>query len=106
MIPLILLIPLLQVLPPNAEISKEIVQFEAFKASPWVKDLGLRPYRTELCVGWRADGRSVSAGQIDALYVDKAGLYYLIDFKRVESKNILDPTKTSTHTQERGRPPR
>lgn len=67
-----------------------------FKASKWATDLGLRPYRTELCVGWRAGGRSVSAGQIDALYVDKAGLYYLIDFKRVESKNILDPKKPAT----------
>jgi hypothetical protein len=38
----------------------------------------------------------VSAGQIDALYVDTAGLYYLIDFKRVESKNILDPSKAAT----------
>ena len=87
---------LLQVLAPNPEISKEVSQFEAFKASQWAKDLGLRPYRTELCVGWRAGGRSVSAGQIDALYVDKAGLYYLVDFKRVESKNILDPTKVAT----------
>jgi len=85
-----------EVLAPNPEISKEISQFEAFKASQWAKDLGLRPYRTELCVGWRAGGRSVSAGQIDALYVDKAGLYYLVDFKRVESKNILDPTKVAT----------
>ena len=38
----------------------------------------------------------MSAGQIDALYVDKAGLYYLIDFKRVERKNVLDPTKRAT----------
>ena len=81
---------------PSPEISKEIAQFEMFKASKWATDLGLRPYRTELCVGWRAGGRSVSAGQIDALYVDKAGLYYLIDFKRVESKNILDPKKPAT----------
>ena len=58
--------------------------------------MGLRPYRTELCVGWRSGGRSVSAGQIDALYIDKAGLYYLIDFKRVESKKILDPSKAAT----------
>ena len=47
--------------------------------------------RTELCVGWR-DGRgSVSAGQIDALYVDKAGLYYIFDFKRVAKDKKLDP---------------
>lgn len=88
--------PVAQALAPNREILKEIKQFEAFKSSKWAKDLGLRPYRTELCVGWRAGGRSVSAGQIDALYVDKAGLYYLIDFKRVESKNVLDPSKVAT----------
>ena len=38
----------------------------------------------------------MSAGQIDALYVETAGLYYLIDFKRVERKNVLDPTKRAT----------
>ena len=87
---------ILQAHTPSPEISKEIAQFEAFKASKFVTNLGLRPYRTELCVGWRAGGRSVSAGQIDALYVDKKGLYYLIDFKRVESKNILDPNNSAT----------
>lgn len=66
-------------------------QFEAFKASAWAKDRGLRPLRTELSVGWRADGRSVSAGQIDALYVDKDGLHYLFDFKRVAKHHKLCP---------------
>ena len=79
----------------DAEIADEIAQFEAFKASAEYKRLGLRPYRTELCVAWRADGRSVSAGQIDALYVDgedpKTCNYYIFDFKRVKSKHKLCP---------------
>lgn len=79
--------------PPNAEISKEVSQFEAFKSSPWATSRGLRPVRTEVCVGWCADGRSVSAGQIDALYVDKDGLHYLFDFKRVAKKHKLDPNE-------------
>ena len=48
---------------------------------------------TELCVAWRANGRSVSAGQIDALYIDKDGQYYILDFKRVKSKHKLDPNE-------------
>ena len=77
------------------EIADEIAQFEAFKASAEYKRLGLRPYRTELCVAWRANGRSVSAGQIDALYVDgnnpKTCNYFIFDFKRVKSKHKLCP---------------
>ena len=42
-------------------------------------------------MAWRAGGRSISAGQIDALFTDKAGQYYLFDFKRVKSKHELDP---------------
>ena len=83
-------------LAPDAEIWNEIEQFNEFKASTWVQDLGLRPYRTELCVGWRVGGQSVSAGQIDALYIDEAGLYYIIDFKRVKHTTILDPDKAAT----------
>lgn len=41
--------------------------------------------------GGRAGGRSVSAGQIDALYVDKDGLHYLFDFKRVAKHHKLCP---------------
>ena len=85
------LAPLPQAAPLCPEIAKEIAQFEAFKASDFYTSRGLRPYRTELCVGWRHDGRSVSAGQIDALYVDKDGLYYLFDFKRVAKNHKLDP---------------
>eukprot|EP00966_Prymnesium_polylepis_P007521 172632-Prymnesium_polylepis.1 len=86
-------------LPRDAEISDEIVQFEAFKASADYKRLGLRPYRTELCVAWRdTNGRSVSAGQIDALYVDgddpATCNYYIFDFKRVKSKHKLCPKET------------
>ena len=68
-----------------------MAQFEAFKASSWAKSRGLRPVRTELCVGWRDGDRSISAGQIDALYVDRAQRYYLFDFKRVAKNHKLDP---------------
>ena len=37
----------------------------------------------------RADGRSISAGQIDALYIGKGGDYYIFDFKRVKSNHKL-----------------
>ena len=93
-----------QAQPLNTEISKEIAQFKAFKASPWATTRGLRPVRTEVCVGWRADGRSVSAGQIDALYVDKHGQHYLFDFKRVAKNHKLDP-KEKGFTPGRGTPP-
>jgi hypothetical protein len=76
-------------LPRDAEIADEIAQFDAFKSSDLYRRLGLKPYRTELCVAWRAGGQSVSAGQIDALYVDKHGKYYIFDFKRVKSKHKL-----------------
>jgi ATP-dependent exoDNAse (exonuclease V) beta subunit len=81
----------LQVLTADPEISKEIAQFDTFKRSEWAASRGLRAVRTELCVAWRSAGRSISAGQIDALFVDKAGQYYLFDFKRVKSKHKLDP---------------
>ena len=83
---------------------KEVAQFNAFKASPWYTSRQLKPVRTELCVGWRVDGQSVSAGQIDALYVDKDGLYYLLDFKRVAKHHKLDP-KEKGFTTGRGVPP-
>ena len=59
-------------------------------------ELGLRPVRTELCVGWRDGGRGVSAGQLDALYVDSAGRHYLFDFKRVAKTKRLDARDTGT----------
>ena len=55
-------------------------------------------------MGWRVDGQSVSAGQIDALYVDKDGLYYLLDFKRVAKNHKLDPNEKG-FTTGRGVPP-
>ena len=79
-------------------------QFEAFKASAWATRRGLKPLRTELSVGWRVDGRSVSAGQIDALYVDNEGKHYLFDFKRVAKNHKLDP-KEKGFTPSRDVPP-
>ena len=55
-------------------------------------------------MGWRADGRSISAGQIDALYVDKRGLHYLFDFKRTAKHHKLDP-KEKGFAPGRGQPP-
>lgn len=55
-------------------------------------------------MGYRADGRSVSAGQIDAFYVDKDGKAYLFDFKRVANNHKLDP-KEKGFTPGRGTPP-
>ena len=80
-------------LPRDAEILDEIAQFEEFKASKFYKDHGFRPYRTELCVAWISAGRSVSAGQIDALYIDKDDKFHITDFKRVKSKHKLDPNE-------------
>ena len=55
-------------------------------------------------MGWRADGKSISAGQIDALYIDSDGLYYLFDFKRVAKNHKLCP-KEKGFTPGRGTPP-
>ena len=72
--------------------------------SPWYTSRQLKPVRTELCVGWRANGQSISAGQIDALYVDKHGRHYLFDFKRVANNHKLDP-KAKGFTPGPGTPP-
>ena len=74
----------------NAEIAIEVAQYEAFKASDFAR--GLTPYRSELCVAYRGDDGVVAcAGQIDALYVDAEGRFYLFDFKRVHPKHKLTP---------------
>ena len=74
-----------------SEIAKEIEQYECFKVSAFCRERGLVPYRTELTVAWRVGEGNVCAGQIDALYVDTAGHYYIVDFKRVVAKHALDP---------------
>jgi hypothetical protein len=68
-------------------LAPEVAQFEQFKASAFVAERGLRPYRTELCVAYRAaDGVVVCAGRVDALFVDAEGSFYLLDFKRSKRK--------------------
>lgn len=74
---------------PDNEISAEISQFEAFKDSDWARSRGLECVRTELCVSYRVDGVNVCAGQIDALYQDNSGRFYIFDFKRVVKKHLL-----------------
>ena len=77
------------------ELLKEVQQFEAFLRSGFVRDAGLRPYRTELSVAWRVDGHAVTAGQIDCLYQSREGLVIMVDFKRVASKHSLEPWASS-----------
>lgn len=76
-----------------SEISKEIEQYECFKASRFYRENQLKPYRTELTVAWRVGVTNVCAGQIDALYIDKNDRYYIVDFKRVGAKHALDPNE-------------
>jgi ATP-dependent exoDNAse (exonuclease V) beta subunit len=72
---------------PHPELAAEIDQYEQFKASAFVAERGLKPYRTELSVAYRADdGVVVCAGRVDALFVDAAGAVYLVDFKRSKHK--------------------
>ena len=47
-----------------------------------MREYGLMPYRTELTVAARANGTVVCAGQIDALFIDKHGFCYMVDWKR------------------------
>ena len=42
-----------------------------------VVEYELRPIRTELTVVWRVGECVVCAGQIDALFADKHGYYYV-----------------------------
>lgn len=77
-----------QLTPPSA-LRVEVAQYHAWRRSEEVQAAGLRPLRTELTVAYRIDGLVVSAGQIDALFVDGNGLHYLVDFKR--SRKPLDP---------------
>lgn len=73
----------------DPEIAPEIAQFEAFKASEWAISRGLECVRTELCVAYRVNGVNACAGQIDALYRDNKGRFYIVDFKRVQNKHPL-----------------
>ena len=83
----------------DEEIATEVAQYAAFTVSTFATQRGLEPYRSELCVacrgdpGRRCEARSmvVSAGQIDALYTDQEGMYYLVDFKRVHPKHPFSP---------------
>tara|TARA_B110000046_G_C12722566_1_gene285202 strand:+ start:268 stop:495 length:228 start_codon:yes stop_codon:yes gene_type:complete len=50
-------------------------------------------YRTELTVAARANGTVVCAGQIDALFIDKHGFCYMVDWKRTSKS--LDPDASS-----------
>ena len=68
---------------PPPELRCELAQWAAWKASDVVRQCGLRPLRTELTVAWRTDdGAVVTAGQVDALLIDKHGHHYMFDFKR------------------------
>ena len=62
---------------PPPELEAEIEQYHAWRQSPVVLDYQLKPIRTELTVAWRVGERVVCAGQIDALFADKYGYYYV-----------------------------
>ena len=83
--------------PFDPRISLEIGQYDEFKASKFFVGRGLEPYRTELTISWRSkEGLNVCAGQIDALYQDRDGNKYLVDFKRVVNKHKLGASSGQT----------
>ena len=90
--------------PAPHELRMEAEQYAAFLQSSFVRDAGLEPYRTELSVAWRANGRAVTAGQVDCLYRSRDGLFTLVDFKRVASKHSLAPW-TPAFRDAYGKPP-
>ena len=59
------------------ELEAEVEQYHAWRQSPVVLEYQLKPIRTELTVAWRVGERVVCAGQIDALFADKYGYYYV-----------------------------
>lgn len=75
------------------ELTKEVlVEFKQFLDwwQTWAAPRGLLPYRTELSVVWLGEkGQLVCAGQIDGLFVDKEGVFWIIDWKRVKPKKLL-----------------
>lgn len=73
----------------DPKIASEVEQFERFLQSDFAIGRGLRPYRTELTTWYAKDGKPVVAGQIDALFVDDANQFYIIDWKRVAKKKDL-----------------
>ena len=58
-----------------------------------MREYGLMPYCTELTVAARANGTVVCAGQIDALFIDKHGFCYMVDWKRTSKS--LHPDESS-----------
>ena len=62
---------------PPPELEAEVKQYHAWRHSPVVLEYELRAIRTELTVAWRVGERVVCAGQIDALFADKHGYYYV-----------------------------
>ena len=58
-----------------------------------MREYGLMAYRTELTRAARANGTVVCAGQIDALFIDKHGFCYMVDWKRTSKS--LDPDASS-----------
>jgi hypothetical protein len=59
------------------ELEAEVKQYHAWRQSPVMLEHELRPIRTELTVAWRVGELVVCAGQIDALFTDKHGYYYV-----------------------------
>ena len=74
---------------PPAGLATEVQHFNDWKRSHVVQEFKLMPYRTELTVAARACDVVVCAGQIDALFIDKHGFFYMIDWKRTAKS--LDP---------------
>ena len=62
---------------PPPELEAEVKQYHAWRHSTVVLEYELRAVRTELTVAWRVGERVVCAGQIDALFADKYGYYYV-----------------------------
>lgn len=76
---------------PNG-LEKECKQLLDFMQSEFATSRGLCPVRTELVTWWKPDwlGKAVSAGQIDALFVDNRGKHWIFDWKRVANNKPLD----------------
>lgn len=80
------------------EIAAEYKLWQGWTRSPFVTDVGLAPYRTEWPLALVVNDVAIVAGMPDCVFVDRSGLYYLLDWKRVVPTKSLAPG-TADHTK-------
>ena len=77
------------------DIAHEVAQHAAFMRSDFIAHFSLSPYATELLVWYTVNDEVVSAGQVDAVMRSReTGVFFLIDWKRVNSKHKLTADET------------